>query len=105
MLTAAEDARSFVADATRQDFDADKEKQYAVARAIEILGEAASAVGEEERAQHPQIPWREITGMRTILAHQYFRIDPDIVWNVVSTQLEPLIEQLRAILPPGKDEG
>lgn len=82
----------------------DKEKQYAVARAIEILGEAASAIGEDERALHPEIPWRDITGMRSILAHQYFRVDPDIVWDVVSTQLEPLVEQLRKIVP-SEDEA
>lgn len=98
MLRAAEDARSFTAGVTRASFDADKEKQYAVTRALEILGEAASALSEEERARYPQIPWRDITGMRTILAHQYFQIDLDVVWDVVSSQLEPLIQQLRAIV-------
>jgi uncharacterized protein with HEPN domain len=100
MLRAAEDAMEFTSGVTRDQFDGNKEKQYAVARAIEIVGEAATAVDEEERALHPQIPWRQITGMRIILAHQYFRVDPDIVWGVASTQLEPLVEQLRAILPP-----
>ena len=85
---------------TREAFDADKKSQYAVSRAIEIIGEAASRVSDETREHHREIPWRDIVGMRAKLAHDYRVIDLDIVWNVVTTQLEPLIAQLEAIVPP-----
>lgn len=103
MLRAAEDARTFVAGMTREAFDDDKKTQYAVSRALEIVGEAASHVDEEDRNRHPDIPWRRVAGMRTILAHEYFRIDLDVVWNILSVQLPPLIGQLERIVPPPED--
>jgi uncharacterized protein with HEPN domain len=65
-----------------------------------FIGEAASKVTDDTREHHPDIPWSRIAGMRTFLAHEYFRIDLDAVWSVITTQLEPLIEQLKAIVPP-----
>ena len=75
----------FVTDLTREAFDDDGRTQYAVSRALEIIGEAASKVTDETREQHPDIPWTRIIGMRTFLAPEYFRIDLDAVWNVITT--------------------
>ncbi|MGQ0669899.1 MAG: HepT-like ribonuclease domain-containing protein [Actinomycetota bacterium] len=85
---------------SRAVFGDDEKTQLAVARALEIMGEAASRLSEDERALYPQIPWQRIVGMRTFLAHEYFRVDLDTVWNVVTNQLPSLIEQLRAVVPP-----
>ena len=82
MLQAARLALTFVSDMTREAFDSDEKTQYAVTRALEIVGESASNVTNETREQHPDIPWSRIVGMRTLLAHEYFRIDLDIVWTV-----------------------
>lgn len=101
MLTAAQDAVEFVTDFTREDFDEDKKTQFAAARALEILGEAAGKVDEEIRAAHPEIEWRDIIGLRNIIIHQYFRVDLDTVWDIVTNQIPPLIEQLKPIVPPG----
>lgn len=79
MLVNARDAISFASDLTREAFDADKKTQYAVSRAIEIIGEAASKVSDETREHHPEIPWREIVGIRTKLAHEFRVIDLDQV--------------------------
>lgn len=76
---AAQDGLSFAASLSREALDADRKTQYAVSRAIEIVGEAASKVSEDTREHHPDIPWNRIVGMRTFLAHEYFRADLDVV--------------------------
>lgn len=99
MLQAAGQARDFVSGLNRDAFGADRKTQYAVVRALEILGEAASRVSVETQQLHDDIPWRQIVGMRTLLAHEYFRVDVDTVWDVVTSDLPTLVEQLKAIAP------
>jgi uncharacterized protein with HEPN domain len=71
-------------------------------RIIELIGEACTRVPEDIREQHPEIPWREIIGMRNWLAHGYDGIDYDILWNTVSQHAkdlhknaEPLIDEIQ----------
>jgi uncharacterized protein with HEPN domain len=74
---------------------------YAVVRAIEIIGEAASKVTPETHAGLPQIRWAEIIGMRNRIIHEYSRVDYAIVWQVIKLDLPILIAELEKILPPG----
>jgi len=67
---------------------------------LEIIGEAASKVSATGRASQPLIPWTDIVGMRNRLIHGYFDIDTDLVWNTLTEDLVPLLEQLEAIAPP-----
>lgn len=69
-----------------------------VIRHLEIIGEAANRASEEMRERSPEIPWRSIVGMRNILAHGYFEIDTDTVWNVVENDLAPLKKSVKKIL-------
>ena len=69
----------------------------AVIRNLEVLGEAAKGVSEEIREQHPEVPWREMSGFRDILIHQYFGIDVDIVWDVITSKLPELRNALEEI--------
>jgi uncharacterized protein with HEPN domain len=71
---------------------------FALVRAVELVGEAASKVTPETRQAHPDIPWRNIIGMRNRIVHDYLNVDYDIVWTVVTDNLPPLIKQLDAIL-------
>ncbi len=71
--------------------------QAAAQRWIEVLGEAASHVSDELQTAHPEVAWREITGIRLILAHAYFHIDQDIIGNVVSAHVPRLRAQLHQI--------
>jgi uncharacterized protein with HEPN domain len=73
---------------------------FALVRAIEIIGEAASRVGEETREAHPDLPWQDMTGMRNRIIHAYFDVDLDRVWDTVTEDLPPLMVRLRAILAP-----
>lgn len=72
--------------------------QAAAQRWIEVLGEAATRVSDEVQAAFPDVAWREVKGIRVILAHGYFHIERDIVGNVVSNEVPALRSQLQEIL-------
>jgi uncharacterized protein with HEPN domain len=63
----------------RDAWDKDRIRQLAVERLLEIIGEAANSLSADFRAQHPGIPWRDIIGLRVVLAHHYHRVDPGYV--------------------------
>jgi uncharacterized protein with HEPN domain len=79
-------------------FDNDERTQIWMVHYIQIIGEAARALSEDFQAQHPQIPWPQIIGMRHILVHDYFGIDLDEVWSVVERDLPELQREIEAIL-------
>ena len=66
--------------------------------AITILGEAARRVSAEFRERHPQVPWRQIAGIRSVIVHDYQRVDMDEIWRVCTRDVPALIPQLEAIL-------
>jgi uncharacterized protein with HEPN domain len=108
MVEAIRLIQSYVDGISREEFFADKKTQQAVVMNILILGEAATQVGNEcaERAnQHPVVPWRSMRGMRNRLAHGYFDINLDVVWDTVCLSLPELQEKLVEVLKeasPGK---
>jgi uncharacterized protein with HEPN domain len=79
--------------------------QAAAQRWIEVLGEAASHVSDELQIAHPGVAWREIAGIRLILAHAYFHIDQDIIGNVISDHVPGLRAQLQQIVESLTDPG
>jgi uncharacterized protein with HEPN domain len=101
MVEAGESAVQFVAGRQRADLDEDRMLLFAVVRAIEVFGEAASQLSAETRATHASIPWRTIIGMRNRLIHAYFEINTEIVWQTVTQEIPALLTQLRTI---GTDE-
>ena len=100
MLIAARDALSFLHELSQDQFVASRLHQQAVTKALETIGEAAGRVSRSTRTAHPEIPWREITGMRHRLVHDYFEIDLDKVWEIVRNDLPPLIAKLEPLVPP-----
>lgn len=78
--------------------------QLALAKAIELVGEAASRLSKEFRDAHPEVPWSAIIGMRNRLVHDYRRIDFARVWGIVHRNIPPLLVTLEALIPPISDE-
>lgn len=100
MLDAAQTALTFAKDRSKSELETDQMFAFAVVRAIEIVGEAASNVSEETRQEYPDIAWKGIRGMRNRIIHGYFDIDYDIVWETVTLRLPDLILALEKIIPP-----
>jgi len=73
---------------------ADEKTYDDVVRNLEVLGEAAKQMPEELRRQLPAIEWKKIAGLRDILAHVYFGIDDTILWDIVTTKVQPLLAAL-----------
>lgn len=82
----------------RRLFDMDERTQVWMVNRLQIVGEASRKLTDPFRQRHPEIPWREIIGMRRILVHGYFEIDPDIVWEAIMTSVPKLRAQVEAIL-------
>ena len=98
MIEAAEAAERFIAGRQRADLDTDQMLLFALVRAIEIIGEAASKVSSETRTITPSVPWPAIISMRNRLIHAYFDIDRDIVWKTVTEEISPLRSSLSQIV-------
>lgn len=87
----------FTKDVTYEDFIKNDEKEYAVVRSLEIIGEAANHIPETIKSKYTNIPWTEIIGMRNKITHDYFGTDYNIVWDVVKKDLpeiKPYFEKL-----------
>ncbi|NCJ07806.1 DUF86 domain-containing protein [Synechococcales cyanobacterium C] len=86
------------------DFDslaANIEKQDAILRRITIIGEATKRLSKDFREQHPNIPWKEISGMRDVITHDYDEVDLDEVWTVVNTNLPDLLNYIEPLIALG----
>lgn len=98
ILSAAEKAIEFVEGMSLNDLEDDDRTEYAVIKALEIVGEASRRVPTSFRDPHPQIPWKEMSGMRDKLVHGYFGVNLEVVWKTIHEDLPPLISTLRALI-------
>ncbi|OQA41416.1 MAG: hypothetical protein BWY52_02570 [Chloroflexi bacterium ADurb.Bin325] len=79
-------------------FADDEMRQVWVIHHLQIIGEAAYGLSQEFRANHAEIPWAQIIGMRHVLVHGYFDIDLDIVWAAIEKDIPPLKAAVAAVL-------
>jgi len=82
---------------TREEFLGDRKTLDAVMRNLAIIGEASKKVPAAIRRQYPDIPWKKMAGLRDIVVHDYFGVDEDIIWDVVSVRIPELKQQMDAI--------
>jgi uncharacterized protein with HEPN domain len=82
----------------KQRFLEDFEKQDSVIRRIEVIGEATKRLESDFRDQFPNIPWRNMAGMRDVLIHEYDQVDLELVWKTVTEDLPLLQQELSKIL-------
>lgn len=75
-------------------WDEDRIGRLAVERLLEIVGESARAMSDQVRADFADVPWADVIGLRTVLAHHYHRVDPEQVWVIASVEVPRLVEQL-----------
>ena len=98
MRDAAEKARRYAAGRTRADIEDDDMLQSALMREVTVVGEAANHVSAETRALAADIDWGDIIGMRNNLVHAYWKINHDVLWDVITNRLQPLITELNRLI-------
>jgi uncharacterized protein with HEPN domain len=75
----------------------DRRTFLAVIHSLEIIGEAARQMPKSFREKHSEFPWRETASLRNVIAHEYFGLDNEIIWDVIQTQIPLLAEQMRRV--------
>ena len=88
----------YISSITEKEFEDNTEKQDAVIRRLEIIGEAAKNVPPELRQKYAEVPWRKMTGMRDVVIHEYFGISANAVWQTATTDLLKLKPQIEEII-------
>ena len=98
MLEAAEKAFSRTEGLSLEELRSDEDRLLVVVHLLEILGEAARGVSAETKLAHPDLPWTEMVATRDRLAHGYFSIDVDIVWQIARHDLPHVIARLVSLM-------
>ena len=99
ILDAMDNAEMFLHDISYDQFEDDLRTSFAVVRALEIIGEATKRLPMGLREQYPDIPWKNMAGMRDRISHGYDTVDLQIVWDAVKKdipQIKPQIQQILA---------
>lgn len=97
IVQACEKVGRYSAGVSRNQFIADDKTYDAVLRNLEIIGEAVKHLSVKFKEGHSQIEWRKIAGFRDMVVHEYFGLDTNILWDVVTNEVPRLQEQLRQI--------
>lgn len=100
MLDTARKAAAKVRGKSRADYDRDENLRLALVHLVQTVGEAARHVSPGFQRAHPEIPWGNIIGMRRKVVHDYLHVDHDLVWDVVTADLPPLLVRLEKLVPP-----
>lgn len=98
ILDAIVNIKNFLSDIDYETFKEDIKTQYAVSRALEIIGEASKKIPKEIKDDNSWIPWRFMAGMRDKLIHDYFGVDTQVVWNTVNGNILKLEEEIKNLL-------
>jgi uncharacterized protein with HEPN domain len=88
----------YTAGYTLKDLVHDDRTIDAILRNLEIIGEAVKHLSDDTKQRYPQVKWRKIGDFRNIVAHEYFGVSDEIVWDVVENEIPPLLSQTKMII-------
>ncbi|MFH1542472.1 MAG: DUF86 domain-containing protein [bacterium] len=97
IINAINDIAEFTKGQDQTGFSVDKKTSFAVVRGIEIIGEAAKNIPSDVKAKYPEIPWKELAGMRDKVIHGYFGVDLSVIWQTAKNDLPPLLPIFKTI--------
>lgn len=98
IISAMSNAEQFVVGMDYAQFEADLKTNFAVTRALEIIGEATKRLPMSFRDQHPYIRWKDMAGMRDVIIHGYDNVNLKIVWQVIKSDIPLIKAQIQEIL-------
>ena len=102
ILTSSEKILRYTQGKSFEDFISNEILIDAVVRNLEIIGEAAKGVPIRIRRRYIEVDWKKVAGLRDIITHEYFRVDYEIIWDIVSNKVPTLSAQIRRILEKEK---
>jgi len=98
ILTSIDKIQSYIGSFPLEDFVKDEMRVDAVVRNLEIIGEASRNIPVEIKGKYPDVEWRKIADFRNILAHEYFGIDYEILWDIIKNKLPDLHSKITSII-------
>jgi uncharacterized protein with HEPN domain len=98
IINAAKRIQQFTQGVNKSVLAANEEKQSAILYQVIIIGEATKRLSSEFRKKYPHIPWKDMAGMRDILAHQYDRVNINTLWDVIQSDIPELLPMIETIL-------
>ena len=94
---------TFIVGLTKSELTTNVEKQSAIL--YQVIGEATKRLSKEFRNSHSHIPWKDMAGMRDILAHQYDRVNLNTLWDVIQFDIPELLELIEPLLPDSDESS
>ncbi|HID95113.1 MAG TPA: DUF86 domain-containing protein [Candidatus Latescibacteria bacterium] len=98
IIGAMDKTMNFVKNISYEEFTRDDKTAFAVVRALEIIGEAVKNIPDDIRKNYPEIPWKDMSGMRDKVIHKYFGVKLSIVWRAIKEEIPPLKPLFEKIL-------
>ena len=90
---------------TRDELIRNEDHQYAVTKALELIGESVRVLSEPFRAAHPQVPWDKMKGMRHLLVHEYEKVDWDVIWETITIHVPAFLSYVEPLVPDVPSSG
>ncbi|MFQ5629926.1 MAG: DUF86 domain-containing protein [bacterium] len=97
ILEAIDKIEEYIADMPFELFIVENKTKDAVVRNLEIIGEASKNIPEDIKKKYPDVEWRKIIGLRNIVVHDYFGVDYEIIWEIITNELTPFKKKLTNI--------
>lgn len=98
IILACRSANDFVSELTHEQFDVSDLHQSAILYKLMVIGEASTHISERTKSRYSGVDWQSIKGFRNMIAHEYFSLDKDVIWDSANRNVVVLFQQVRRIL-------